>query len=153
MPIQYVSGERLEALQVELHDLKTVKRREVADRIEVAKALGDLSENAEYHEAKDAMIMLETRIFELDELLKNARVIDEGATSDGVVRVGSGVEVEVNGRQRTFQIVGSNEADPANGKISNESPIGSALIGARKGDKVSVSTPAGTTVHWIKAVT
>lgn len=151
-PVQYVSADRLEALTAELHQLKTVQRREVADRIEVAKALGDLSENAEYHEAKDAMILLETRIFELEEFLKNARVIDEQATSDGVARVGSTITVDVNGKQRSFHIVGSNEADPSNGKISNESPIGSALLGAHVGDKIPVTTPAGTSMYLVKAI-
>lgn len=151
-PVQYVSADRLEALKAELHDLKSVKRREVADRIEVAKALGDLSENAEYHEAKDAMILLETRIFELEEFLKNTRVIDEQATSDGVARVGSTITIEVNGKERVFHIVGSEEADPAHGKISNESPIGSALLGSRAGDKVPVTTPAGTSMYLIKTI-
>ncbi len=151
-PVQYLSQDRLDALTAELHELKTVTRREVADRIEVAKALGDLSENAEYHEAKDAMILLETHIFELEELLKNARVIDQKATSDGVVRVGSTVVVEVNAKEKTFQIVGSNEADPVGGKISNESPIGNALIGFGVGDKIPVTTPAGTSVYLIKKV-
>lgn len=150
--VQYVSADRLEALKAELHQLKSVQRREVADRIEVAKALGDLSENAEYHEAKDAMILLETRIFELEEFLKNVRLIDEKATTDGVTRVGSTIKVEVNGKEKTFHIVGSNEADPANGKISNESPIGSALLGLRAGDKVPVTTPAGTSMYHIKSV-
>jgi transcription elongation factor GreA len=151
-PVQYVSADRLESLKAELHQLKTVERRDVADRIEVAKALGDLSENAEYHEAKDAMILLETRIFELEEFLKNVRVIDEKATTDGVARVGSTIKVEVNGKEKTFHIVGSNEADPTNGKISNESPIGSALLGSRAGDKVPVTTPAGTSMYYIKAI-
>lgn len=151
-PVQYVSKERLETLQVELHDLKTVKRREVAERIESAKALGDLSENAEYHEAKDEMISLETRIFQLEELLKNVRVIEEGQASDGTVRVGSTVVVEVNGKEKTFHIVGSNEADPVNGKISNESPIGSAILGTRAGDKIPVTTPAGVTVYLVKSI-
>ncbi len=152
-PVQYVSADRLEVLQAELHQLKTVQRREVADRIEVAKALGDLSENAEYHEAKDAMILLETRIFELEEFLKNTNVIDEQATTNGVARVGSTITVEVNGKQRIFHIVGSEEADPANGKISNESPIGSALLDARVGDKIPVTTPAGTSMYLIKVIT
>ena len=150
--VQYVSADRLEALKAELHQLKSVQRREVADRIEVAKALGDLSENAEYHEAKDAMILLETRIFELEEFLKNVRLIDEKATTDGVTRVGSTIKVEVNGKEKTSHIVGSNEADPANGKISNESPIGSALLGLRAGDKVPVTTPAGTSMYHVKAI-
>ncbi len=151
-PVQYVSQERLDALKAELDQLKKVGRREAADRIEVAKALGDLSENAEYHEAKDAMALLEGRIFEVEELLKNARLIDESATSDGVVRVGSTVVIEVNGKEKTFHIVGSDEADPANGKISNESPIGSALIGTSVGSKSQVTTPTGVNMYHVKKV-
>jgi transcription elongation factor GreA len=147
--VQYVSAERLEQLKQELHELKTVKRREAADRIEEAKALGDLSENAEYHEAKDAMAMLEGRIFEIETILKNARVIEQEEGTKGVVRVGSSVEVEVNGKKKTFQIVGSNEADPLTGKISNESPIGSALLGSRVGQAVEVRTPAGSSQYKI----
>ncbi len=152
--VQYVSAERLELLKQELKELKTVKRKELVERIEAAKALGDLSENAEYHEAKDAMSLLEGRIFELDELFKNVQVIEAPAAGDktGNVRVGSTVKVEVNGKEKTFQIVGSNEADPLTGKISNESPIGSALLGSKAGEAVEVTTPGGTTVYTIKHV-
>jgi len=148
---QYVSPEFLEKLKAELHDLKTVQRRELANRIEAAKALGDLSENAEYHEAKDALGFIEGRILEIDDLLKNAIVIEEekGGTN---VRVGSKIKVKVNGKEKDFDIVGSNEADPLSGKISNESPIGSALIGAKKGDTVSVRTPNGHTDYEILSI-
>ncbi len=152
MSTQYVSAERLDQLKKEMKELKTVKRHEVAERIEAAKALGDLSENAEYHEAKDAMAMLEGRIYEIGELLKNVRVIEEEAGVAGVARVGSTVAVEVGGKQRTFQIVGSDEADPPNGKISNVSPIGSASLGAKAGETVEVSSPAGTMSYRILEV-
>lgn len=145
---QYVSPEFLEKLKVELKELKTVKRRELANRIEEAKALGDLSENAEYHEAKDALGFVEGRIMEIEELLKEAVIVqNEGGSSN--VRVGTSVKVKVNGKPKEFKIVGSNEANPLEGKISNESPIGSALMGAKAGDKVSVSTPAGTAVYEV----
>lgn len=147
--IQYLSAERLEELKQELQNLKTVSRREIADRIEAAKALGDLSENAEYHEAKEAMAHLEGRIYEISELLKNARVIEEEVGAKGVVRIGSTVKVDVNGREKTFQIVGSNEADPLAGKISNESPIGSSLLGAKVGDTVEVESPGGISRYRI----
>lgn len=150
--VQYLSAERLEQLKQELQDLKYVKRREIADRIEAAKALGDLSENAEYHEAKDAMALLESRIFEIGELTKTAHVIEKEVGAKGVVRIGSTVDVEVNGKQKTFQIVGSNEADPLAGKISNESPIGSALLGAKVGDNIDVESPGGKTVYRIAEV-
>lgn len=147
--IQYLSAERIEQLKNELKEMKSVTRREIADRIEAAKALGDLSENAEYHEAKDAMAMLESRIFQIGDLIKNARVIEEEVGAKGVARIGSTVKVEVNGKQKTFQIVGSNEADPMSGKISNESPIGSSLLGSKVGDTVDVESPGGTTVYRI----
>ena len=145
---QYVSVEFLQKLKDEMHELKTVKRRELANRIEAAKALGDLSENAEYHEAKDELGFIEGRILEIEDLLKNAIVIEEekGGTN---VRVGSKIKVLVNGKEKDFDIVGSNEADPLSGKISNESPIGSALIGAKKGDEVSVRSPNGSTTYKI----
>jgi transcription elongation factor GreA len=150
--IQYVSAERLEQLKVELQDLKTVKRREAAARIEVAKALGDLAENAEYHEAKEAMALAEGRIFELEEILKNVALIEEQKSTKGVVGIGSSVEVEARGQRKTFMIVGSNEADPQRGKVSNESPIGSALLGSRVGDEVDVQTPAGVIVYEVIAI-
>lgn len=147
--VQYVSAEGLERLKQELHELKTVRRREAAGRIEVAKALGDLSENAEYHEAKDALALLEGRIFEIDETIKNAQLIEDQGAKKGVVHVGSTVIVEVRGQTKTFTIVGSNEAEPATGKISNESPIGLALLGAKVGETVDVTTPAGTIEYRI----
>ena len=152
MKINYVSAEGLEKLKLELRELKTVRRREVASRIEVAKALGDLSENAEYHEAKDEMALLEGRITEVEEILKNVQVIEEETGVQGVVRVGSTVKVSVNDKERTFNIVGSSEADPLSGKISNESPIGSALLGTKVGDTVTVTTPAGKTDYRVLEV-
>ncbi len=150
--VQYVSAEGLERLKQELHELKTVKRREAAGRIEVAKALGDLSENAEYHEAKDALALLENRVYEIEQILKNAQLIEDQAAKKGVVHVGSTVVVEVRGKTKTFTIVGSNEADPASGKISNESPIGIALLGAKVGELVDVTTPGGTIEYRIVQV-
>lgn len=147
--IHYVTAEGLERLKAELHELKTVRRREVASRIETAKALGDLSENAEYHEAKDEMALMEGRIHEIETILKNVAVIENESGATGVARVGSTVEVEVRGVRKTFTIVGSNEANPALGRISNESPIGSALLGAKAGSHVDVKTPAGTTTYEI----
>lgn len=150
--VQYVSAEGLERLKQELHELKTVKRREAAGRIEVAKALGDLSENAEYHEAKDALALLENRVFEIEQILKDAQIIEDHVVRTGAVQVGSTVVVEVRGTSKTFTIVGSNEADPATGKISNESPIGLALLGSKVDDVVDVKTPAGTVEYRIVQV-
>lgn len=148
MSAQYVSPEFLTKLNEELKDLKTVKRRELAARIEAAKSLGDLSENAEYHEAKDALGFVEGRILEIEDLLKNAVVVEQEAGGSNV-RVGTTVVVSVNGKEKTFTIVGSNEADPLSGKVSNESPIGRALLGAKVSDTVEVETPAGTTVYEV----
>ena len=151
MSAQYVSPEFLAKLNEELKDLKTVKRRELANRIETAKSLGDLSENAEYHEAKDALGFVEGRILEIEDLLKNAIVVEQEANASNV-RVGTTVTVSVNGKEKNFTIVGSNEADPLTGKISNESPIGRSLLGSKVGDHVEVDTPAGTTVYEVKRI-
>lgn len=148
MSAQYVSPEFLAKLNDELKDLKTVKRRELANRIEAAKSLGDLSENAEYHEAKDALGFVEGRILEIEDLLKNAVVVEQ-ETGGSNVRVGTTVTVLVNGKEKTFTIVGSNEADPLTGRVSNESPIGHSLLGSKIGDQVEVETPAGTTVYEV----
>lgn len=149
--ITYISADGLEKLKSEYQYLKTVRRRELADRIDAAKALGDLSENAEYHEAKDDLAFVEGRIMELEETLKNVSIIPEGA-SGGAVRIGSTVEVEIGGKKKTYKIVGSNEANPVEGLISNESPLGSAFLGHAQGDRVEVETPAGTSTYTILAV-
>lgn len=150
--INYVSSEGLEKLKRELQELKTTRRREVASKIETAKALGDLSENAEYHEAKDEMAFIEGRIREIEQILKNVSVIPQEASS-GTVRIGSGLEIEVQGRRKQFTIVGSNEADPGQGMISNESPLGNAFLGHAVGDHVHVTTPAGTQTYRIISIT
>lgn len=150
--IQYMSAEGIEKLKEELNELKTVKRRELAKRIEEAKAMGDLSENAEYHEAKDALGFIEGRILEIEDVMKNVAVIENEKGEAGIVRVGSTVVTEVKGKEKTFTIVGSNEADPLSGRISNESPIGEALIGKRAGDEVRVETPGGITLYQVKSV-
>jgi transcription elongation factor GreA len=146
--IHYVSSEGHEKLKQELQELKTVRRREVAAKIEAAKALGDLSENAEYHEAKDELGFIEGRILEIENILKNVSLIEEGA-SEGMIRIGSHIVVEVAGKRREYMIVGSNEADPLQGKISNESPLGNAFLGHAVGDRVSVTTPGGTQTYTI----
>jgi transcription elongation factor GreA len=147
-----MSAEGIEKLKEELNTLKTVRRRELAKRIEEAKALGDLSENAEYHEAKDELGFIEGRILEIEDTLKNVAVIEHEKGEAGVVRVGSTVVTEANGKEKTYTIVGSNEADPISGKVSNESPIGDAFIGKRAGDEVTVETPGGRNYYKIKEV-
>jgi len=149
---QYLSPEGLEKLKNELNDLKTTVRRDVAGRIESAKSLGDLSENAEYQEAKDAQSQNEARIVELEDILRDAVLISAKHRTD-VVDIGSTVEVESDSAGRiNYTIVGSEEADPINGKISNESPLGSAFLGKKIGDKVDVRIPAGTHQFTIRAI-
>ncbi|MBU2566966.1 transcription elongation factor GreA [Patescibacteria group bacterium] len=149
--IYYLSQEGLEKLQAELKDLKTIKVREISDRIESAKALGDLKENAEYHSAKDEMGFVQGRIREIEEMMKNVKIIEERSGGD-TVRIGSSIEVEsVNGK-RTFKIVGSEEANPVEGLISNESPMGRAFLGHAKGDEVEVETPGGLVVYAINVI-
>jgi len=150
--VQYMSVAGLERLKQELQELKTVKRRELADRIEAAKALGDFSENAEYHEAKDALGFVEGRIHEIQDILKNVAVIEEETGAVGIIRIGSTVIIEVNGKEKTYSIVGSNEANPLQGLISNESPIGSALLGKKENDTAEVEAPAGRIIYKIKKV-
>lgn len=151
MAVQYLSQEGLDKLKQELADLK-VRRKELANRMDEARAQGDLSENAEYHEAKDALGLCEGRIMEINEILKNYEVIDADGGAKDRVSIGSTIVVNVNGNKKTYTIVGSNESDPMAGRISNESPIGSALLGARIGEKVDVKTPAGTTVYEIVSI-
>lgn len=151
MATAYLTQDGLDKLKAELVTLKTKTRRELADRIELAKSMGDLSENAEYHEAKDTLSMVEARIREVENMLKDASVIQDVAGSN-VVRVGSTVDVEARGKSKTYKIVGSNEADPIAGLISNESPLGRAFLDHKVEDKVEVDTPAGTMVYTIKKI-
>lgn len=142
----YISKEGLENLKKELENLKR-KRYEIAQLLEEAKALGDLSENHEYHEAREAQAFNEGRIQELEEKIKDARIITGKGNSE--VRVGSALTVKFNGDKKTFTIVGSEEADPPSGKISNESPIGKAFIGKKVGDEVAVDAPSGKKIYKI----
>jgi transcription elongation factor GreA len=150
--VNYVTADGLEKLKAELKDLKTVKQRELADRLDAARQLGDLSENAEYHEAKHQLGMVQSRVLQIQELLKNVTVIESEKGEKGVIGVGSTIIVEASGKQKEYQIVGSNEADPTVGRISNESPLGSSFIGHKQGDAVSVTTPGGTTVYQVVKV-
>ena len=140
---QYVSAEGLKKLQAELDDLRTAKRQEVADRIHAAMEFGDYSENSELEQAKNDQAFLEGRIMTLEQTIKNAVVIDETSKHD-LVEVGSKVVVEADGHKENYVIVGSAEASPGEGKISNESPVGRALMGHRAGETVRMSVPAGT---------
>ena len=132
-------------LDEELNELKTVKRVEIAKEIEVARSFGDLSENAEYDEAKNEQARIEGRIRDLEEMLRNAEVVDQADQPAGVVGVGSMVKVfdlEYE-EEDTYTVVGATEADPAKLKVSTESPIGKALMGARVGQVVEAQTPGG----------
>ncbi|MBI1961329.1 MAG: transcription elongation factor GreA [Parcubacteria group bacterium] len=134
-------------LQEELLHLKKVKRPEIAERIKQAKDYGDLSENAEYADAREEQSFVEGRILELESTLKNVTVVSQGNSDPGIVNIGDAVVVEREGRKTTYTIVGSKEADPGSGRISNESPIGRALLNRRKGEAVEVETPKGV-ARW-----
>ena len=137
----------LEKLEQELDYLKTVKRKEVAEKIKVARGYGDLSENSEYDEAKNEQGIVESRIAELEAMLKNVHIIDEDELTTEHVMVGCHVKLrDEDGDEEEYDIIGSTEADPMGGKISDESPVGSALMGHGVGDRVEVSLPSGSTI-------
>lgn len=141
---EYLSQEKFDELKNELEHLRSVRRKEIAEQLEAAKALGDLSENAEYHEARQNQAETEDRIAKLEQMLKGAVITER--QKGGIVGVGSTVII-VRGKEkeeRRYQIVGSEEANTKEGKISNKSPLGLALMGKSKGDKVSYETPGGT---------
>lgn len=149
----YLTPEGYRKLQEELEYLRTVRRAEVAQLIGSAKEEGDIRENAAYEDAKNQQAFVEGRIQDIERILKYAVIIEEPAESDVVV-IGSRVTVVEHGydEPETFRIVGSAEADPKNGFISNESPIGSALLGHRVGDEVTVKTPSGELRFRILAI-
>ncbi len=149
---EYVTKEKLEELKEELEFLKKTKRREVADSLEYAKSMGDLSENAEYQEAREMQSEVEERIGKLEMILKNAVIMK--AHHGGAVQMGSTVVVSKVGdsTKRTYQIVGSEEADISSGKISHHSPLGIALIGKEKGDSFDFETPGGKVNYKIVEV-
>lgn len=148
MSDQIISKEGYEKLQQELDLLTKIRRREIAERIQKAKDMGDLSENAEYSEAKDAQAFNEGRIIELLNLIKNVTVVENGGTKDKVA-MGSTVTVKINDDLKKYTIVSFNEVDPAVGKISNESPLGVSFLGKKKGDKVQVTTLKGVSEYEI----
>ncbi len=143
-----VSSEGLKKLQEELEYLKTTKRKEVAEAIKVARGFGDLSENSEYDEAKNEQGLVEARIAEIESMLKNVKIIDESSINTDKVDVGNRVKVkdETFDEEIEYTIVGSSESNPMENKISDESPIGRALIGAAVGETVKAETPGGDIV-------
>lgn len=149
---QYLTSEKSAELRKELEYLKTERRKEVAEHLEYAKKLGDLSENAEYHQAREEQAELEDRINRLENLLKDAVIADKGRSD--IVTVGTTLRIQKDGDNKSYiyTIVGSEEADTAHGKISNLSPIGSALIGRKQGDTVTVTTPKGSSKYKIEVI-
>ena len=139
----YVTAEGLEGIKKELEYLKTVKRKEIAFRIEKAKELGDLSENGEYQSAREDQSFMEGRIEELDHMVRHSELILHKEGSGVSVEIGSTVRVAMQGKESTFTIVGAAEANPLAYKISNESPLGSNLLGRRVGDEVEYKAPKG----------
>ena len=141
-----LTEEGLHKLEAELEELTTVKRQEIAQSIEVARSFGDLSENSEYDEAKNEQAVVEARIAELENMLRNVKVLDEDDLSTEVIHVGSKIKVKDYEFDEIlhYQIVGSTEADPMHGRISDESPVGLSLLGHSVGDKVDVEVPDGT---------
>lgn len=148
-----LTQEGLRQLEEELDHLKRVKRREVAERIKEALAFGDISENSEYDDAKNEQAFVEGRIAELENRLRNAEIIDQNKTSESV-SLGSTVKLKdvETGDIFDFTLVGSTEADPAKSKISNESPVGKAIIGRKKGEVVQVTAPAGSIAYKIECI-
>lgn len=146
---EYLTKEKHEEITEELNTLKTKRRKEVAEQLEYAKSLGDLSENAEYHEAREMQANLEDRIKRLEELLKNAKIV-EGTGTD-TVDVGNIVDVvkKDSGQEVTYSIVGSEEADMKEAKISVDSPFGTAIFGKKKGEDFDVRTPGGNVTYTI----
>ncbi|MFA5855486.1 MAG: transcription elongation factor GreA [Candidatus Gracilibacteria bacterium] len=146
-----VTKEGFKALQEELDNLKTVRRKQVADRLREAISYGDLSENSEYEEAKNEQAFMEGRILQLEEKIKEARIVDEKAHSKQVVEIGTRVIIRNVRKKEDMEItiVGSTEADPFNARISNEAPLGTALMGAKVGDTVTVIMPVGKSEYEV----
>lgn len=147
----FITQKRLDELKVELEEMKMKKRLEVADQLRQAKEMGDLSENSEYLEARDEQVRLERQIAENEDILRNASII-KGGVSKETVEVGSMVEVIRDKKKSEFVIVGSEEAKPEEGYISNESPIGRALLGKKVGDLVEIAVPSGKAQYKIQKI-
>lgn len=147
--VYQMTQEGLERLEAELEELKLVKRPEVVERIKTAREYGDLSENSEYESAKDEQAFIEGRISTLESMIRSAEIVNSSSVAKNVVVLGKRVSILTEGEdeEETYQIVGTAEADPFSGKISNESPIARALIGRKKGDLVKVELPNGTEMN------
>lgn len=150
---QYLTKEKYDELKKELAELQGPRRKQVAEQLEYAKKLGDLSENAEYNEAREQQAGLEDRISHIEDMLKNAKILSDDTASDRVT-IGSTVKIKKSGENETkvYKIVGSEEADMNMGKISNLSPIGSALISKRAGEEFVVQTPKGKITYSLVSI-
>lgn len=140
---QYMSQQTREELETELKELREIKAVNLRKRIDEARQMGDLSENAEYHAAREELAWTQSRILEIKNILDNAEIITANEKKLDFVQIGSTIIVEVNKKEKEYMIVGAQEADPLKGKISNESPLGSAFLGKKKGEIVEVKTPSG----------
>jgi len=149
MTKNFITKEGLEKLKNELKTLKTVKRKQVIAKIQEAREHGDLTENAEYTNAKEEQAMIEDKITELEEIIKHSVIIDKIHKKSKFVRVGSTIKVKFGDNYKVYTIVGHTEANPGIGKISNESPIGQAFLGKKKGDIVEIKVPAGKVRYQI----
>lgn len=151
--MEYITKAKLQELEAELDHLKTVRRKEIAEALEYAKSLGDLSENAEYHQSREDQALSEDRIKELESIVKNAVIADENHHSD-VITIGSSFTLVRNSDKKEFKmsIVGQEEIDPVNGKISLDSPIGKAVKGAKAKNVVTVNTPKGDVQYTVKSI-
>ncbi|MFI5265195.1 MAG: transcription elongation factor GreA [Candidatus Levyibacteriota bacterium] len=148
----FVTREGMEELKHELDDLNKVKRPEVLERVSAARAMGDLAENSEYTAAREELTLIDGRIEELTEILKNAELISGNGKSNKSIQLGSMVVVSINGKKEEFSLVGEWEADPHNKKISHESPLGKSLIGKSVGEKIEVEAPAGKIVYTVVSI-
>ncbi|HVS80039.1 MAG TPA: transcription elongation factor GreA [Candidatus Paceibacterota bacterium] len=148
---EYLTQEKFNELEKELEQLKTVRRKEVAEELEYAKGLGDLSENAEYHEARDRQATVEDRIAKLEDILKRAVIVSEKDHSSDIVNIGSTVTVKKDGAGSglTYKIVGSEESDMSQGHISIRSPFGESILGKKKGDEFSFKAPSGMLTYKV----
>lgn len=148
--IHYLSKESLEELKNEFQTLKNVTIAEIAKRIDEAKQQGDLSENAEYHQAREDMAWAQGRLVEVEKIINNAKIIVKQST--GLISVGNTITVELNGKEKKYTLVGPQEINPSKGLISNESPLGEAFIGHKVGEKVEINVPSGKMVYLIKEI-
>ncbi|KXB48130.1 transcription elongation factor GreA [Tissierellia bacterium KA00581] len=147
----FLTAEGLKKLEIELEDLKTVKRKEIAEKIKIARDFGDLSENSEYDEAKLEQAQMEEKIAKIENMIVNAKIIDDVQTDTNTVGVGATVKLlqKSTNRQMIYTIVGSAESNPLEGKISNESPVGKAILGKKKKSTVQVQLPNGNVVDYV----